>query len=174
VLLLPDQIDSFWVTSGIDYEGKPFKSVTQGLADLSLIPLPEGELPAEPPSEAIGSFIAFVKATLGGAVSDVRASERLTESAVCLVAAEGGMDLQLEKLLAGAGQIGAKAKPILEINARHPLVARLSNAGEADQSLREDSAHLLFDEARIADGDLPLDPRAFSVRLGRVLGRGLR
>ena len=173
VLLLPDQIDSFWVTSGVDYEGKPFKSVTQGLADLSLIPLPEGELPAAAPSEAIGSFIAFVKATLGDAVSDVRASERLTESAVCLVAPEGGMDLQLEKLLAGAGQIGAKAKPILEINPRHPLVAQLSTAGEADQSLREDAAHLLFDEARIADGDLPLDPRAFSVRLGRVLGRGL-
>ncbi|WP_174275173.1 molecular chaperone HtpG [Sphingomonas bacterium] len=171
VLLLADQVDSFWVTSGVDYEGKPFKSVTQGLADLGLIPLPEGETPAAEASDAVNGFIAFVKTALGDAVSDVRASDRLTESAVCLVAPEHGMDRQLEKLLAGAGRIDAKAKPILEINPRHALIARLSEGG--DDALREDAAHLLFDEARIADGDLPVDPRAFSARLTRVLDRGL-
>jgi molecular chaperone HtpG len=172
VLLLADQVDSFWVT-GMDYEGKPFKSVTQGLADLSLIPLPENEASSPEASDAVNGFIAFVKTTLGDAVSDVRVSDRLTESAVCLVAPEHGMDRQLEKLLAGAGRLDMAAKPVLEINPRHALIAKLSEAGEGDQSLREDAAHLLFDEARIADGELPVDPRAFSARLTRVLGRGL-
>jgi molecular chaperone HtpG len=120
VLLLPDQVDSFWVTAPIDFEGKPFKSVTQGAADLTLIPLIEGEDGSEAGApEAVTSFIATLKATLGEAVSDVRASERLTESAVCLVAPESGMDRQLERLLARAGQLPSAAKPVLEINPRH-------------------------------------------------------
>jgi molecular chaperone HtpG len=173
VLLLSDQVDSFWVTAGVDHDGKPFKSVTQGLADLGLIPLPEGTPPATATSDAVTGFIAFVKETLGDAVSDVRVSERLTESAVCLVAPEHGMDRQLEKLLAGAGRAGTGARPVLEINPRHALIARLSETGDADPAVREDAARLLFDEARIADGELPVDPRAFSARLGRMLGRGL-
>jgi molecular chaperone HtpG len=173
VLLLSDHVDSFWVTSGVDYEGKPFKSVTQGLSDLSLIPLTEGQAPASAASEAVSGFISFVKATLGNAVEDVRSSERLTESAVCLVAPHHGMDRQLEKLLAGAGRLneGGASKPILEINPSHPLIVKLSALAEADQGLREDAAHLLFDEARIADGDAPLDARAFSACLGRVIER---
>lgn len=173
VLLLADQVDSFWVTSGVDYQGKPFKSVTQGLADLSLIPLANGEQAAPAATDAVNGFIAFVKTTLGDAVSDVRASERLTTSAVCLVAPEHGMDRQLEKLLAGAGRLDATAKPVLEINPRHTLIEKLSETAENDREIREDAAFLLFDEARIADGELPLDPRAFSTRLGRVLARGL-
>lgn len=173
VLLLTDQVDSFWASSGADYEGKPFKSVTQGLSDLSLIPLPGGQEAAAETSSEVAAFIAFVKEALGDAVSDVRASERLTESAVCLVAADTGMDRQLERLLANAGQFGEASKPVLEINPRHDLVARLSALADSDQDLREDAAHLLFDEARVADGELPADPRAFSARLGRVLLRGI-
>lgn len=173
VLLLTDQVDSFWVTSGVDYEGKPFKSVTQGLADLSLIPLPEGQEPASTASDAVNTFIAFVKATLGDAVADVCASDRLTESAVCLVAPEHGMDRQLEKLLAGAGRLDAATRPVLEINPQHALIKKLSEVSDGETELREDAAHLLFDEARIADGELPIDPRAFSARLTRVLSRGL-
>ena len=171
VLLLADHVDSFWVTAGVDHGGKPFKSVTQGLADLGLIPLADGEQPAAAASDEVNGFVAFVKDTLGDAVSDVRVSDRLTESAVCLVAPEHGMDRQLEKLLAGAGRLDAAAKPVLEINPRHPLVESLSTAtgGDAD---RADIAHLLFDEARIADGELPVDPRAFSARLMRLLARG--
>lgn len=173
VLLLADQVDSFWAGAGIDYEGKPFKSVTQGLADLRLIPLPEGEQPTAEASDAVNGFIAFIKATLGDAVSDVRVSDRLTESAACLVAPEHGMDRQMEKLLAGAGRLDIASKPVLEINPRHALITGLSEVGEGESELREDAAHLLFDEARIADGELPVDPRAFSARLARVLRRGL-
>ncbi|WCM25051.1 molecular chaperone HtpG [Sphingomonas sp. QA11] len=173
VLLLTDQVDSFWVTSGLDYEGKPFKSVTQGLADLSLIPLADGEQPAVAASDAVNGFIAFVKETLGDAVSDVRVSDRLIESAACLVAPEHGMDRQLEKLLAGAGRLDTAAKPVLEINPHHALVEKLSAVDGSDEVIRADAAHLLFDEARIADGELPVDPRAFSARLMRLLERGI-
>jgi molecular chaperone HtpG len=172
VLLLTDQIDGFWVTGAPDFEGKPFKSVTQGMSDLGLIPLADGEQPPAETSDEVAGFIDFVKATLGDVVSDVRASERLTDSPVCLVAPEHGMDRQMERLLAGAGQLAQVSKPVLEINPRHALVTRLSAVGAEQADLREDAAHLLFDEARIADGELPLDPRAFSERLGRVLLRG--
>jgi len=174
VLLLTDQIDSFWVTAGIDYEGKPFKSVMQGAADLSLIPLPDGETRPADASEDVTRFIDFVKTTLGDAVSDVRASDRLTESAVCLVATDHGMDPQLEKLLASAGRLpGGSSKPVLEINPQHGLVTALSRLGDADQAFQEDAARLLFDEARIADGEVPTDAKAFSARLGRLLSRAL-
>src|SRR4051812_19186553 len=166
VLLLPDTVDSFWVTAGVDYEGKPFKSVTQGAADLALIPRvePKAESNAQT-SEAVTRFIADLKAMLGEQVSDVRASERLTESAVCLVAPESGLDRQLERILARAGQLGSAAKPILELNPQHELIVTLANLGEDAQMLREDAAHLLLDEAKILDGELPADPRAFSQRL---------
>ena len=172
VLLLTDQVDSFWVTAGIDYDGKPFKSVTQGLADLSLIPLPEGETAAPAASEEVTSFIDFAKELLKDQVSDVRVSERLTESPVCLVAAEHGMDRQLEKLLAAAGRGGGASAPVLELNPRHSLIVRLSGLQDSE-SLREDAAWLLLDEARIADGELPTDPRAFAERLGRVMAQAL-
>ncbi|MBD2750061.1 molecular chaperone HtpG [Microvirga sp. BT688] len=172
VLLLPDPVDSFWVTAGVDYEGKPFKSVTQGGADLAQIPLTEAQENAgAPATEAVTGFIQSVKATLGEAVADVRASVRLTESAACLVAPETGMDRQLERLLARAGQLGSAAKPILEINPRHDLIVALADLGDAEQTLREDAAHLLLDEARILDGELPADARAFSQRLARVMRR---
>jgi molecular chaperone HtpG len=171
VLLLADHVDSFWVTGGVEWDGKPLRSVTQGAADLGDIPLAEGAAPPAAPTEAVGRFIGFVKETLGDEVADVRASDRLTESAVCLVAPETGMDRQLERLLAGAGRLDAAAKPILEINPRHELVARLSGLDAAETSLRDDAARLLFDAARIADGAPPLDPRGFSARLARVLAK---
>src|SRR3954469_21754135 len=174
VLLLPDPVDSFWVTASVDYEGKPFKSVTQGAADLALIPVTEAKSESDvEASEAVTRFIAAAKDTLGEQVSDVRASERLTESAVCLVAPESGLDRQLERILARTGQLSSAAKPILELNPRHDLIVALANLGEDAQTLREDAAHLLLDEAKILDGELPADPRAFSQRLARVMQRGV-
>ena len=171
VLLLPDSVDSFWVRGGIDMDGKPFKSVTQGAADLGLIPLPEGaEAPKTEASDEVSAFLAFLKEQLGEAVSEVRASERLTDSAVCLVASDSGLDRQLEKLLTQAGQAPAGARPVLEVNPAHPQIARLA-ALPAEDALREDAAHLLLDEARIVDGEQPLDPRAFAERLGRLMTR---
>ena len=173
VLLLPDQVDNFWTTMGVDYEGKPFKSVTQGGADLGLIPLVEGQdKPTEPENEAVADFLAFAKTTLADAVSDVRTSDRLTTSAVCLVAPESGMDRQLEKLLASAGQLPTAALPVLEINPRHALIQKLASSDDAD-GLKSDLAHLLLDQARIADGEQPTDARAFSDRLDRLMSRAV-
>jgi molecular chaperone HtpG len=171
VLLLSDPVDSFWAGAAPEHGGKPFKSVTQGLADLSLIPLAEGEAPPAPASAEVEGFIGYMKTVLGEEVADVRASERLTQSAVCLVASEHGMDRQLERLLAGAGRLNSAAKPILEVNPRHALVIRLGAAAEGP--LREDAARLLFDEARIADGEPPADPRAFAQRLSRVIEQAM-
>jgi molecular chaperone HtpG len=175
VLLLSDIVDSLWVTYNPSFDGKPFRSVTQGASDLALIPLLDDKKDEKPEStEAVTSFIAFVKLTLGDAVSDVRASDRLTDSAVCLVAPEGGPDRSLEKLLAGSGRAGPSAKPILEINPRHGLIISLAALGDGDNAFKEDAAHLLFDEARVLEGDRPADAKAFSARLARLLGRGLR
>jgi molecular chaperone HtpG len=175
VLLLPDPVDTFWVMSGIGFDGKPFKSVTQGAADLALIPRLNAAQ-ASPPAAmpAVADFLDFVKTTLGDAVAEVRASDRLTDSAVCLVAPDTGPDRALERILAGAGRLPSASKPILEVNPQHELVAALAALGEADRGFKEDAAQLLFDEARLRDGERPVDAKAFSDRLARVLGRGLR
>ncbi len=174
VLLLTDPVDSFWVTAISGFEGKPFKSVTQGAADLNLIPrVDAASEPAAETSASVATFVAFVKTTLGDAVADVRASDRLTESAVCLVAPDRGPDRQLEKMLAGAGRLKSAVAPVLEINPRNELIVALAALGADDGSFREDAAHLLFDEARILDGESPVDAKAFSQRLARVMGRGL-
>jgi molecular chaperone HtpG len=173
VLLLSDIVDSLWVTHNPSHEGKPFRSATQGAADLALIPLLDDKKDEKPEiNEAVTNFIAFVKLTLGDAVSDVRASDRLTDSAVCLVAPEGGPDRSLEKLLAGSGRV-PNAKPVLEINARHDLIVSLAGLGDGDNAFKEDAAHLLYDEARVLDGERPADAKAFSARLARLMGRGL-
>ena len=173
VLLMSDPIDSFWVTGGVDFDGKPFKSVSQGQSDLGLIPLLEGENAPADVSDAVSAYIAFVKETLGDAVSDVRASDRLTDSAACLVASNDAMDRQLEKLLAGAGRLDTSTKPVLEINPNHALVYRISGDAYVDPTMKEDTAHLLLDQARIADGELPVSLRAFSARLDRVMSKAI-
>ena len=175
VLLMPDPVDTFWVTPGIGFEGKPFKSVTQGAADLALIPrLDSAQTGAPAVPDQVKDFLGFVKSALGDAVAEVRASDRLTDSAVCLVAPDSGPDRALERILAGAGRLGAASKPILEVNPQHELVVALAALGEGDRGFKEDAAQLLFDEARLRDGERPADAKAFSDRLTRVLNRGLR
>ncbi len=174
VLLLPDPVDTFWVMPGVSFDGKPFKSVTQGAADLALIPLldAKGQAGADI-AESVKQFLAFLKNTLGDAVAEVRASERLTDSAVCLVAPESGPDRALEKLLASAGRLNSASKPILEVNPRHKLVVALADLPGSERAFKEDAAHLLFDEARMLEGDRPADVKLFSDRLSRVLERSL-
>jgi molecular chaperone HtpG len=170
VLLLPDPVDTFWVMSAAGFDGKPFKSVTQGAADLALIPVVDAKEAPEPElQDSVKKFLVFLQNTLGDAVAEVRASDRLTDSAVCLVASDKGPDRALEKLLAGAGRLNSASKPILEVNPRHQLVVALAALGEGERTLKEDAAHLLLDEARVLEGDRPADARSFSGRLARVL-----
>ena len=172
VLLLADPVDAFWVTTALGYEGKPFKSVTQGGADIKAIPLVDGgdDKPAET-SGAVAALFARMKQTLEGAVSDVRVSDRLSESPACLVAADHALDRRLEKMLAEAGRADALSKPVLEINPVHPLVAALAQRKDGDDALLDDMIWLLHDEARLLDGDKPADAAAFAARLTRVLTR---
>lgn len=173
VLLLTDGVDNFWPTNVPDFEGKPFKSVTQGLADLDAVAdeggTNEGGRQASPEVEA---FIDFARSALGEEVADVRVSGRLTESAVCLVASEHGPDRQLEKLLQGAGRLQTASKPILEINGQSELVKNIASVD--DEAFREDAAWLLLDEARILDGDKPANPRAFANRQARLFALAMR
>jgi molecular chaperone HtpG len=174
VLLLTDPVDSFWVTMAPEFDGKPFKSVTQGGVDLSDVALPDdAQKPDIETAPEIADFLAFVRSTLGDAVADVKASDRLTESAVCLVAPEHGPDRQIERLLSAAGRLDSTSKPILEINPRHARILSLARAGDGDPAYRQDVAHLLYDEARILDGDKPADAKAFSERMGRLIARTL-
>ncbi len=167
VLLLTDGVDSFWPTNVADFEGRPFKSVTQGLADLNAVSSKGGADEAGwQASPEVGAFIDFARSALGEEVADVRISDRLTESAVCLVASEDGPDRQLEKLLQSAGRLQTAPKPILEINAQSERVKSIASID--DPAFREDAAWLLLDEARILDGDKPVNPRAFADRQARL------
>jgi molecular chaperone HtpG len=176
VLLMTDPIDEFWVPTIGRYKEKPFKSATRGGVDLDKIPLskvPEEKGP-EPPAK-LASLIAIFKLALGEAVKDVRTSERLTDSAVCLVADEGDMDMHLERLLKQHRQLDTATRRILEINPRHTLIKRLAaSVGEpgASEQLSE-FAWLLLDQARIVEGEQLPDPPAFARRLATLLERGL-
>jgi molecular chaperone HtpG len=173
VLLLPDQIDSFWVMNAPQFEGKSFKSVSQGAADLTQFARVGAEAAASAArSPALHDLLTFAKERLADQVSDVRSSERLTESAVCLVAAEGSYDRQLEKILQGAGRIDGGTKPVLEINPEHAMIQSI--AATQDTGFREDAVLLLLDQARVLDGEKPADPRAFAERLQRVFARAAK
>jgi molecular chaperone HtpG len=176
VLLMTDPIDEFWVSTIGRYKDKPFKSVTRGGIDLEKIPLSEApdEKASERPAK-LASLIAIFKLALGDSVKDVRGSERLTDSAVCLVADEGDMDMHLERLLKQHRQLDTASRRILEINPRHPLIERLAaSVGEpgASDHLSE-FAWLLLDQARIVEGEQLPDPPAFARRLATLLERGL-
>ena len=179
VLYLADPVDAFWVQMVEGFEGKPFRSITQGAAELDSIPVSEAKADADKKAEAgdtdIGLVTAFLKETLGERVSDVRSSSRLAESPVCLVAPEHGPDRQFEKLMSRQGDGRARLAPVLEFNPSHELLSRLSSAlaGSGDKGKLEDTALLLFDQALILDGEVPADPVAFARRLSSAMGRGL-
>ncbi len=120
-------------------------------------------------------LIAVIKARLGDKVQDVRRSARLTESAVCLVAEEHGMDLRLERFLKQHQQLDQLSKRVLEINPKHALIKEMARAAEADgqQEALGDLAELLLDQARIVEGEPVPDPGAFSRRMSAFLTKGL-
>jgi molecular chaperone HtpG len=171
VLLLTDPVDAFWTSAPLDFGGKPLKSLSQGDVDFSLIPSVEDKAEEKKDEGAAdeATTIAIVKDALGERVADVRASQRLTSSASCLVASGEARDRALERLLAQHDK-GVAQKPILEINLKHPLVAAIAEAkGEA-----RDLSFLLLEQAQILDGELPEDPAAFANRLNQLVLRGLK
>lgn len=179
VLLLTDPVDEFWVPAVGSFQDKPFKSVTRGGADLGKIQGGEEKPAEEKASEGeLTDLLALLKLTLQDAVKDVRPSERLTDSAVCLVADENDMDMHLERLLKQHKQLGMDApaaKRILEVNPAHPLIKRLAERAKASGAATslDDAAWLLLDQARIVEGEALPDPAAFARRLASAMEKGL-
>ncbi|MCJ2077624.1 molecular chaperone HtpG [Methylobacterium sp. E-041] len=156
VLLLSDHVDAFWPEQLARFEEKPLRSVTQGALDLSKF---AGDGDAGEPPAGIEGLVAKIKAALSEDVSDVRATDRLVDSAVVLAAGGSGPDLQMQRLLRRAGRAAGGGKPILEINPRHPLIRALA---EGPEDAVAPAAGTLLDLARIQDGDTPRDPVAFA------------
>ncbi len=166
VLLLDHPIDAFWPERLDSFEGHKLRSASQGVADLAALPAAEAAAGGE--AADVTALVAALKAALGDAVGEVRATERLADSAVVLAAAAHGPDLQMQRLLRRAGRSGFAAAPALEVNARHKLIAALA-ARAASGADMADSAALLLDLARIQDGEPPRDPAAFARALEAAL-----
>ncbi len=174
VLLLSDPVDAFWVQTAVGYEGKPFKSATQGASDIKAVDLLDKTTKPEEAAAALPDFIARAKEALASVVEDVRISDRLSQSAACLVAPEFGPDLRLQQILAAHGQSSIEMKPVLEVNPAHPLLVALEKLSKGSApELFEDAVWLIFDEARLLDGALPKDAAAFAARLTRILSKAL-
>ncbi len=164
VLLLPDSIDAFWPDRMDAFEDKPIRSASRGAEDLANL------APAEALPEAadVSALCLALKAALGEDVADVRATDRLVDSAVVLAASGAGPDLQMQRLLRRAGRAGFTPAPVLEINPRHPVITGLA-ARLADGADVAEHAQMLLDLARLQDGDLPRDQTAFARRVERGL-----
>ena len=176
VLLLSDPVDSFWVSNAVGFDGKPFRSVTQGQADISQVPLADGaEAPEKPELDAAAATaLAKMKEALGARVSDVRVSERLADSPACLVASDMAPDRTLARILASAGRLDASMQPVLEINLGHPLVKALITLDTAgDRADFEDASGLLLDLAQLAEGEAPENGPEVARRLSKWLTRAL-
>ena len=190
VLLLADPVDEFWVPAVGAFREKKFSSVTRAAADLDGFDADGGDAAKDAKADGAGKakkgmpgieqLIAAFKQSLGDAVKDVRRSDRLTDSPVCLVADEGDMDMNLERLLKRHQHLGAAAPTprVLEVNPEHPLIARLAGLSTDDKDGKDvealaDAAWLLLDQARIVEGEQPPDPVAFSRRLSAMIEKGL-
>lgn len=168
VLLLPDQIDAFWPERLASVEGKLLRSITQGEIDLSALPLLEenSEAPAD-----LAALLPKLQAALGEEVAEVRATDRLVDSAVVLAAGKGGPDLAMQRLLRRAGRATGPDRAVLLLNPRHKLIRRLAAQASGEADLAE-TAGLLLDLARVQDGDSPRDPAGFARRVAAALAQG--
>jgi len=179
VLLLSDPVDDFWLSATDGFEGKPFKSITRGASDLKdLGENCEEKTESDSPGDGEMTKLATVlKEVLGKAVSDVRPSDRLTETPACLVADEHGPDMHLERILRQHQQFGSDLLPkVLEINPGHPLIRAMSDRAQEEGAVEalSEPAQLLLDQARVLEGDPPEDPAAFARRLSAALEASLR
>jgi molecular chaperone HtpG len=166
VLLLSDRVDEWVVANLHEFEGKQLVSVAKG--DLDLGKLADEEKRAQ--EKAAGDYkqlLERMKHSLGDAVKEVRVTYRLTDSPACLVVEQHGMSMNLERLLKAAGQKVPGAKPILEINPRHPVVQRLT--GQTDDVQFADWSRILFDQAMLAEGGALEDPAGFVRRLNALM-----
>ena len=182
VLLLTDHVDDFWVTTVPDYKDKELESVTRAaLPDAETSEKEEKKTEAEEGKQEktnnaqIDNLITLLKAIVGDEVKDVRITNKLTDSPVCLGVGEQDMDIRIERFLVENKQLPEKTMRILEINPNHPLITTLAQKAEKQGSSEEmnDAAYLLLDQARIIEGEAVSDPGAFSRRMTQALQKGI-
>jgi molecular chaperone HtpG len=169
VLYFTDPVDEFWLQMMPEYEGKKFASVTRGSADLDD---KKADKKKKKQTPEIDALIGVLKTNLGEAVKDVRVSNRLTDSAVCLVADDNDMDIHLERILKMHNKLdGTTSARVMEINADNQLIKALGEQATRDGSVDalKDASQILLDQARIMEGDLPDDPVAFAARLSTFM-----
>ena len=169
VLLLTDRVDEWMLSHLYEFDGKPLQSVVKGAGDLGKLQDEAEKKEAEAAAEAFKPTIDKLKSVLTDKARDVRVSSRLVDSPACLVVEEGDMSAHLERLLKQAGQIGhdKATKPILEINTQHALVQRLQ--ADLDNPRADDIAHILFDQAVLAEGGHLADPADYVKRVNALL-----
>ncbi len=167
VLLLTDRVDEWMLSHLYEFDGKPLQSVAKGGVDLSKLQDEEEKKAAEQAAEALKPLIDRLKATLKDRAKDVRATTRLVDSPACIVVDEGDMSSHLARMLKQAGQSAPKSLPILEVNPEHALVRRLDSPDGSERF--DDLAHILFDQALLAEGGQLEDPAAYVRRVNALL-----
>ena len=164
VLLLVDRVDEWMLSHLYEFDGKQLQSVARGGVDLGKLQDEEEKKQAEAASEAFKPILERLKEALKDRAKDVRVTTRLVDSPACLVVEEGDMSGHLARLLKQAGQAAPVSQPILEVNPEHALVKRLDASAHFD-----DLAHILFDQALLAEGGQLDDPAAYVKRVNALL-----
>ncbi len=166
VLLLCDRVDEWMLSFLTEFDGTPLVSVSRGSLDLGKLADEEERKKTEAVAGEFKELTERIAKSLGERVKEVRVSDRLTDSASCLVTAEGDISGTLERLLKQAGQQAPERRPILEINPQHPLVKQLPSETSARF---DDWSSLLFDQALLAEGGKLDDPAGFVKRMNDLL-----
>ncbi|QHE75116.1 molecular chaperone HtpG [Hydrogenophaga sp. PBL-H3] len=164
VLLMTDRVDEWALSFLTEFEGTPLQSVAKGAVDLGALQDEDEKKAAEAAAEVFKPVLERLKESLKDKAKDVRVTSRLVDSPACLVVEDGDLSTQLARMLKQAGQPAPEVKPILEVNAEHALVKKLESSEHFD-----DLAHILFDQALLAEGGLPDDPAAYVKRVNALL-----
>ena len=164
VLLMTDRVDEWALNYLHDFDGTPMQSVAKGAVDLGTLQDEAEKKAAEEAAEVFKPLLAKLKEALKDKAEDVRVTTRLVDSPACLVVQDHGMSTQLARMLKQAGQAAPDVKPVLEVNAEHPLVKKLDGSVHFN-----DLAHILFDQALLAEGGMPADPAAYVKRVNALL-----
>jgi molecular chaperone HtpG len=164
VLLMTDRVDEWALNYVNEFDGTPLQSVAKGAVDLGKLQDDDEKKAAEEAAETFKPLLAKLKEALKDKAEDVRVTTRLVDSPACLVVQDHGMSTQLARMLKQAGQTAPEVKPVLEVNAEHPLVKKLEGSVHFN-----DLAHILFDQALLAEGGMPADPAAYVRRVNALL-----
>jgi molecular chaperone HtpG len=167
VLLLSDGIDEWLMSNLTEYQEKSFQNIARGDLSEDLGEKKEEATEESKEDEAESPLIARVKTQLDTQVDKVRASKRLVDSPSCLVLNEFDMGAQMRRIMEASGQKLPESKPILEINMQHPLVERMDK--ESDEDRFADFAQILFDQAKLGNGETLADPTAYVQRINKLL-----